>query len=88
MTYVKELHFQNLVKIMQGTFFCVVDCFLEIWLRKVCARPNKSFNGSRFLSLLYDSGVQNQALMVLKGDEPVRFRARVAFFKVRYMGIY
>ena len=63
MRYVNEphLHFQNSANIMQGIFFCAVDCFLEIQFRKVCV-GYVCFNTSIFLSLLYGSGVQHHAL--------------------------
>ena len=57
MRYLNEIYFQNSTKILKGTFSCAADCILEMWLQKVCA-GSTCFNGSRFLSLLYDSGVQ------------------------------
>ena len=42
MRYVNKLHFQNSAKILPETFSCIVDCFLEIWIRNVCAERTYS----------------------------------------------
>ena len=35
MRHITELHFQNSARIVPGSFSCAVDCFLEIWFRKI-----------------------------------------------------
>ena len=63
MRYVNELNLQNAAEILQETFSCAAECFLNIWFRKVLD-VSACFNDSKFLSLLYNSGVQCQILKI------------------------